>query len=140
MASVEQRPRRIESLGTAVDLDRRVELGAGREHVVGVERRRVALADHPAGAVAEDVDVRRGDGPHHPLGHRLALHPQLGVDAGDDDVESAEHVVVVVERAVLEDVDLDAGEDAERRQLLVELGDVGQLLLQSLPARGRGRS
>ena len=42
---------------------------------------------------------------------------QLRVDAGHDDVEPLEQVVVLVERAVLEDVDLDAGEDAERRQL-----------------------
>ena len=42
MASVEQLVGRVEPLGPAVDLDRRVELGARREHVVGVERR---LAD-----------------------------------------------------------------------------------------------
>ena len=34
---------------------------------------------------------------------------------------SAEQLRLLVERAVLEDVDLDAGEDPERRQLLVEL-------------------
>ena len=38
----------------------------------------------------------------------LALHPQLRVDAGDDDVEALEQVVVEVEGAVLEDVDLHA--------------------------------
>ena len=38
----------------------------------------------------------------------------------------------MVERAVLEDVDLDAGEDPERRQLLVERGDVVELLLEPL--------
>ena len=79
-----------------------------------------------------------GDGPDHPLGHLLAVHAQLGVDAGDDDVEAGEHVVAVVEQAVLEDVDLDAGEDAERREPLVEHGDVGQLLLQPLPAEAVG--
>ena len=49
-----------------------------------------------------------------------AVHAELGVDAADDDVEPLEQVVVQVERAVLEDVDLHAGEDAERRQLRVE--------------------
>ncbi len=68
----------------------------------------------------------------------LPFHPQLGVDAGDDDVELRQDLVVVVERAVLEDVDLDAGEDAERRHLLVEDGDVGELLLQPLPAQPVG--
>ena len=57
--------------------------------------------------------MRVGHGEHHPLGHLLAVHAQLGVHAGDDDVEALEQVVVEVERAVLEDVDLHAGEDAE---------------------------
>ena len=102
--------------GRRVDLDRRAELGAGGEHVVGVERRRRALADHPPGAVAEDVDVRDGDGDAPSARHLLAVHAQLRVDAGDDDVEVGEQVVVEVERAVLDDVDLHAGEDAERRR------------------------
>ena len=50
--------------------------------------------------------------------------------ARDDDVERREQVEVLVEAAVLEDVDLDAGEDAERRELLVELGDDVELLAQ----------
>ena len=73
--------------------------------------------DHPAGAVAEHVGVRvahRGD---HPLGHRPARHPQLRVHARHDEVELGEQLVLLVERAVVEDVHLDAGEDAERRQL-----------------------
>ena len=55
-----------------------------------------------------------GDGHHHPAGHLLLGHAQLRVHAGDDDVEPLEQVEVLVERAVLEDVDLHAGEDAER--------------------------
>ncbi len=55
---LQQRPRRVEPFGTAVDLDRRVEPGTRGEHVVGVEGGRVALADEPTGAVTEDVDVR----------------------------------------------------------------------------------
>ena len=50
---------RILSLGTAVDLHGLVELGAGREHDVGVEGRRWAAAAHDLAvcAVAEDVGV-----------------------------------------------------------------------------------
>ena len=55
---VEQLARWVEALRAAVDLHRGAELRARCEHVVGVELRRRALADHPAGAVAEDVDVR----------------------------------------------------------------------------------
>ena len=115
-----------------------MEVGAGGEHVVRVEAGRVALADHPAGAVAEHVHVRVGDGTDHALGHLLAGHPQLGVDAGDHQVQPGQHVVAVVQRAVLEDVHLDAGEDAERGQLLVEHGHVGKLLLQPLDAEAVG--
>ncbi len=38
---------------------------------------------------------------------------EAGVDAGDDDVHLGEGGVVEVERAVGEDVDFDAGEDAD---------------------------
>ena len=129
IAICEQRARRVEPLGPAVDLDRGVELRARGEHVVGVELRLRPLADQPAGAVAEDVDVRGGDGAHHPLGH-LRRRPCAACECTLATTTSScdEQVVVEVERAVLEDVDLDAGEDAERRELLVERRDVGQLL------------
>ena len=48
------------------------------------------------------------------------LHLELGVHARHHDVEPGQQVRVLVERPVLEDVDLDAGEDAERGQLLVQ--------------------
>ena len=90
------------------------------------------------GAVAEDVDVRAGDRHHHAPGHLLLGHAQLRVHAGDDDVEPLEQVDVLVERAVLEDVDLHAGEDAERRQLLVERLDLVELLEQPLAVEAVG--
>ena len=51
-----------------------------------------------------------------------------------------EQLRLLVERAVVEDVDLDAGEDAERRELLVELGDDVELLAQPLGRQARARS
>ena len=109
-ASCEQLLGRVLALGAAVDLDRGAEAGAGREHDVGVELalRPTGAHDLAAGAVAEDVDVGAGDRHHHPAGHLLLGHPQLRVHAGDDDVEPLEQVDVLVERAVLEDVDLHA--------------------------------
>ena len=50
----------------------------------------------------------------------VGVHAQLRVHARDHDVDAREQLLVLVERAVVEDVDLDAGEDAERRELLVE--------------------
>ena len=72
----------------------------GLEHRLGVERRlRPAAADDDAaGAVPEDVGVRALDRRQHPCGHLPGVHPQLGVHAGDDDVELAEQVEVEVER------------------------------------------
>ena len=91
--------------------------------------------------MTEDVDVRAGHGQHHPLGHRLALHPQLGVHAGHDHVEPGQQVVVEVERAVFEDVDLHPGEDAE---VGASGGDSASLDLDELrapaaPGSDRGR-
>ena len=41
------------------------------------------------------------------------VHPQLGVHAGDPDVELGQHLVGLVEAAVVEDVDLDPLEQRE---------------------------
>ena len=71
----------------------------------------------------------RGD---HPGGHRPGGHPQLGVHAGHHHVEPAEQVVALVQGAVLEDVHLDAGQDAERGQLGVERGDQSSCSSQAL--------
>ena len=114
--------RRVEPLWTAVDLHGGVEVRARVEDEVGVERRfRSSLADDDAaGAVTEDVGVGVGDRRDHAVGHRLLRHAQLAVHAGDDDIELGQDVVRMVERPVLEDVDLAAGQDAERREILVD--------------------
>ena len=43
------------------------------------------------------------------------------MDAGHDHVELRKQLLLLIERPVLEYVDLDAGQDAERSQLGVEL-------------------
>src|SRR5438309_1558146 len=118
----EQVVRRVEAFRSGVDLDRGIEPLAGVEHDLGVELRlRPATADHvAAGAVAEHVGVRVGDGGDHSPRHLPLLHAQLRVDRCDDDVEPLEDVVVLVEGAALEDVHLDPGQDAERRQVVVQ--------------------
>ena len=76
----------------------------------------------------QHVDERVGDGGEHPCGHLRLRHPQLGVDAGDDDVEPVEEVGLLVEGAVVEDVHLDAGEYAEPAvEGLVQGGDLVEL-------------
>jgi hypothetical protein len=78
--------------------------------------------------VPEHVHVRvahRGD---HPLGHRPGGHPQLGVHAGHHDVEAAQQVLALVQRAVVADVDLDPGQDPERGELAVQRVDQLELI------------
>ena len=89
----------------------------------------------PAGAVPEHVGVRVADGGDHPPRHRPGFHPQLGVHAGHHHVEPAEQFVCLVERAVLEDVDLDPGQDPERREGGVQF--VNELKLGAEPVRGQ---
>ena len=76
----------------------------------------------------------------HAGGHRLGGHPQLGVHAGHHDIKLGEQVLPLVKRTVLQDVDLDPGQDPERGQRLVELPDQPQLLASGAggePARHR---
>ena len=56
----------------------------------------------------------------HPLGHRSPGDLERGVDAGHHPVELGEQVVVVVERAVGQDVDLGAGEQPKAATPRVE--------------------
>ena len=58
----------------------------------------------------------------------------------DDDVEAVEQLRLLVERAVVVDVDLDAGQQAERApSSLVDLGDDVELLAQPLRPTARSR-
>ena len=82
--------------------------------------------------------MRRAHGGDHPRRHLLAVHAQLRVHAGDDDVEVGEEVVVEIERAIEVDVDLHPVEDAERSELLVEHGDDADLLNQPLAVEAVG--
>src|SRR6185437_5454813 len=52
------------------------------------------------------------------------------VHAGHHDVQPGEQVLALVQGAVLEDVDLDPGQDPERGQLLVQRADQVELLAQ----------
>ena len=59
------------------------------------------------------------------------LVAQLAVHRTDHHVQALQQGVLLVELAVLQDVDLDAGEDAEAlRQLVVQPGDVVELAAQ----------
>ena len=114
--------------------------GARLEDRLGVEGGlRATPSDHDAtGAVAQDVGVRALDGPQHARGHRGSIHPELGVHAGHHDVELRQQVLVLVQRTVLKDVDLNPAQDAKRRQLFVQLLDDLELLPQPLGVEAVG--
>ncbi len=127
--------RGIAPFRAGVHFDGRAEAGAGGEDHLGVELgfgaafaaasliASAILANEPPGAVAKDIDVGVGDGGDHPAGHLRGGHTELAVDAGDDDIEFGEEGRVLVERAVVEDIDFDAREDAEGGEALVEFAD-----------------
>src|SRR2546430_4182182 len=94
--------------------------------------------DDATGAVAQHVGERVGDCRHHSFGHLLAGHAKLRMHAGDDDVETVEQVVLLVERPVLVDVDLYAGEDAKGCQPDVEPPHLLELLAQTLRREASG--
>ena len=128
----------VESLGPAVDLDGCAELGTRTEHPLHVEGRRLALVDHPTGAVTQDVHMRRRDGAHHPLRHVVVVHSQFGMHTRYNNVKLCKHIVAVVECPVFEDVNLDAGQHAKRRQRSVEFSNLGELLFEALLAQPMG--
>ncbi len=79
-----------------------------------------------------------GDGHDHAAGHLGGFHAHLGVHRRHHQVEALQHVGVLVELAVGEDVDLDAGEDAERCELLVEPLDLVELGDEAVPVEPVG--
>ena len=87
----------------------------------------------------EDVGVRVAHGRDHPRRHLERRLTQLRVDRGGDDVELVEHVVVLVERAVEVDVDLDALEQRERvAEARVDRVDALQLVGEALAGQPVG--
>ena len=113
---LEQLGRRVAALGAGVDLDRDVVLDAGLEDRLGVELLpgrvpRLPVTSRPVQWPSTLVRGLR----IAPIIRRViaaGVHLQLGVHAGDPDVEPGEQLVGLVERAVVEDVDLDPLEQA----------------------------
>ena len=111
---------------------------AGMIHRVAFAREQQA-----AGEVAEHGDVRIRDGADDALGHLGLREVEDGVHGGDDVIELREDFVGKVERAVVQDVALDAGEEAEVAvEGGVQLANFVELREELLGAGGRapGRS
>ena len=103
----------VAPVGVGIDLEHRAGARGGGEDRVEVDGVRLAALDQPARGVPDGVDggvLDRGD---HALGHGLLVHGKGRVHARDHPVELAQQRVVVVERAVRQDVDLAAGQQLD---------------------------
>ena len=116
----------VESVGLAVDLERRAGLDRTRDDLLDIDVRAGALVELPTREVPDAVDVRVVDRRQDPLGRALV---EGRVERRDDPVELREHVVVHVDGAVGPDVRLDAAEHLERLDALVDGGDLLPLRL-----------
>src|SRR5262249_29868715 len=96
----------VAAVRVAVDLEHRPRACGGDEDGVEVDRVGVPPPDLAAGRMSDRAHKWVLDGGDHALGHRLLGDPKGGVDACDHPVQAGEQLVLVVERAVGEDVDL----------------------------------
>ena len=115
----------VEPVRLRVDLERGPGLDSPRDDLLDVDGRTVALEEPPPGEVPDAVDVRV----LHRVQDPLRRAPVEGrVQGGDHPVELGHGLVVDVERPVGPDVDLDALEDVEGLQPLVQGVDLLPLL------------
>ena len=114
-------------------------LGAGGQHALDVQVIARAAQQLPAGHVTNHGDEWVGGCAHEAFGLRLPVEAELPVDAADDEIEAAQHVVRIVERAVRKDIGLDPLEDAEAAaERRVEAVDLSLLLLDFLDRETAG--
>ena len=107
-----------------------VPVARGRgEHRIEIDRVGLAPPDQAPGGVPDRFDQRVLDCGDHALGHLLLAHPERRVHACDHPVELGEQLVLVVERAVGQDVDLAARE---------QLDPIQRARLPRAPARSGG--
>jgi hypothetical protein len=105
--------RQIQAIGVRVDFQADAVLGASLEHLVEVQLDRLACADLPAERMRHAIDHAASDGPEHALRHLLLGKLELRVHGSVDPVQFGEQVLIQIQVAVLEDVDLDARQQSE---------------------------
>ena len=116
----------------AIELDPRAGAGGAVDDFLEVDLVGLALEKQAARRVAEHGNVLVFHRVDDALGHFVLVLRHRVVDGGDDVVELRHDIVGEVELAVLEDVDLAAGEDMKVLHLLVEFRDHPDLLRQPL--------
>ncbi len=113
--------RQVAAVGVAVDLEHRPAPGRRLEDGLEIHRVGGPAFDQATGGMGDHVHQRVFDRRDHALGHGLLADPEGGVDARHQPVEAPEQLVLVVERAVGQDVDLAAGQQLDPLHTLVGL-------------------
>src|SRR6478609_7776713 len=106
-------PIQVEAPRVGVDLDHDIVLGTGAQHLLDIDFIAWPPLELAPGHVADDGGVRIGDGPKQALRLCLAVEFEAAVDARDHEVEAMQHVLRIVQRAVDQNVGLDAFEYPE---------------------------
>src|SRR5215211_3420141 len=124
--------REVEAVDVGVELEGRVRGGGLPDQTRHVHRIRFPAVQDAARGVPDGPHMRIVHGPHYAVGHLLLADPERGVHGGHDEVQLGENIVLVVEGAVLEDVDLRSAEELDLIVTLVGLPHGLHLLLQAL--------
>src|SRR5205814_2057938 len=106
-------PVHVETIGIRVEFDPRSCFGASIDHSAMIDFVRFALEQQAAGRVTQDMDVAVLRGANEAFGHfRFALGEAL-MNAGDDDIELREKLVIEIEFAFGQDVHFAASQEPE---------------------------
>src|SRR6266480_5855016 len=106
-------PVKVQSPRIGVDLHGNAMIRARLEDFLDIDVITDPAQELTACHMPEYADERIGDGAQQTLRLLLAVHPELPMDAGHDEIESPQDVVGVIERSVRQNVGFDALEDAK---------------------------
>src|ERR1039457_4233588 len=131
----------VQALRAGIDLQPDAAARGLRRDAVEIERERVALQQDAAGGVSHDAQVGALQRAQQAVGHLARLLVHVAVHAADHQVERGQRVVGQIHRAVLEDVALDATEDADAQADAVDLAHAAGKLHHALfiQAVGHGK-
>src|SRR5829696_2597277 len=129
----------VEPVRIGIDLDGDAMLGTGPENALDVNIVTRPTHEHAAGHVPKDGGVRLPNGAQDALGLCLLVETKAAVNARDDEVEAVQNLVRIVERAILQDVGLNALEDPKAAAIAGVQGvRFGVLSLQVLELQPSG--
>src|SRR3970040_515170 len=107
-------------------------LPCGVQQPIEIEVVGLALTQESTGGMAEHPQMRVTDGTHDPLGHRLLVLTEGGMDRGDYKVQFRQDAIGEIQSPVGPDIRLDAGEDPKVPEALIQPVDLFPLPCQVL--------